>query len=574
MEDFDEVAQEIEQLENLQDDLYLDDVGAEKPDQPSYSQGKKYIDLVSVRNMRNVMLRGRPRSKNRHKRGEISQGIVGNVQIDSDIDIDDLNVLDNWDLDDEHDESVSLEDFIMEGGSGRRSSYRGREIQGLAGFSKGGQFRRGGKVPGSQRHFKAGKPMFPDEDLDFEEGQLEDMFDIESRSHHQQSRESLSHLSWTRDPRGSGHPHHSSRDERGRGDVVILEQEVRRSPSFMTYRKDPRLASRQLSDPSETRFVPARNDPRLALKQPEVPGSEILENTYLPARKDPQLVPPQVLLQHKEELDTSYELSKKDRPNTQQGEKVSQLRSDPRLAGKQQQDLIRRRASENKFVPTRKDPRLAAQMFDLQRRDKSTDKASFEEAGVVATSQNTNSDLAPPGTDESIEDVDRKTSSEAQANRRGPRSPSPPPPPSGDHPSPGNRKRNHSPGRRSHRERSPSPLRSRLDRTLSPRRRIIRLEHGDSISPRRRERSLEWRHERRSGSRDQHERIIRRDRSPSPRRRRRSRLSREWSMSPRRDHSLSPRRDRSLSDRYESNMLVCYILLFPCPLLILSYITA
>lgn len=557
MEDFDEVAREIEQLENLQDDLYLDDVGAEKPDQSSYGRGKKYIDLVPIHNMRNVMSRGRARSKNRHKRGGISQGIVGKVQIDSDIDLDDLNVLDNWDLDDEHDESVALEDFILEGGSGRKSSYRGRGNQGLAGFSKRGQFKRGGKVPGTQRQFKAGKPVFPDEDPDFGEDQLEDMFDIESKSHHQQSRASLSHSSWTRDPRCSGHAHHSSRDERGRGDVDSLEQEDHRSPSFIAHRKDPRLANRQLSDPSETRFVPARNDPRLALKQPDVPGSDILENTYLPARKDPRLVPQQVLVQHKEELDTSYEHSKKDRPNTQQGEKASQLRSDPRLIGKQQQDLTRRRGFEYKFGPTRKDPRLAAQMFELQRRDsvnKSTDKASFEEADVVATPQNTNSDLAPPGADESNDDLDLKASSEPQANRRGPRSPSPPPPLSGDHPSPANRKRNYSPGRRSHHERSLSPVRSRRDRTLSPRRRSSRHEHGGSISPRRRDRSLEWRHDRRSGSRDRHERSSRRDRSPSPRRRRRSRLSREWSMSPRRDHSLSPRRDRSLSDRRDHSL--------------------
>lgn len=569
MEDIDEVAREIEQLENLQDDLFLDDVGAEKPDQSNYGRGKKYVDLVPVHNMRNVVSRGRARSKNRHKRGGISQGIVGKVQIDSDIDIDDLNVLDSWYLDDEHDEPVRLEDFILEDDSGRKSSYRGRDIQGLAGFSKRGHFKRGGKVSGTQRQFRAGKPLFPGEDPEFGEHEfVEDTFDIESKSHHQQSRGNLSHLSWMRDPRVSGHSHHSTHDERGRRNDDSSEQEDRRSPGFVAHRKDPRLASRHLSDSSESRFAPARSDPRLALKQPDVPGSEISENTYLPARKDPRLVPQQVLAQHKEELGTSYEHSKKDRVITQQGEKASELRGDPRLTGKQQQDFPRRRGSENRFGPARKDPRLAAQMLELQRRDgvnKSTDKVSSEEAGVVATSQNTNSDLAPPGVDESNEDVELKTSSEAQANRRGPRSPSLPPLPSGDHPSPGNRKRNHSPGRRPHHERSPSPLPSRIDRTLSPRRRSSRREHGGSISPRRRDRSLEWRHDRRSGSRERHERSIRRDKSPSPRRRRRSRLSREWSMSPRRDHSLSPRRDRSLSDRYESNLLVFTYFHFPAP---------
>lgn len=562
MEDLDEVARELEQLENLQDDLYLDDVGAENPDRAlSFGQGKKYFDLVAIRNGKNVMSRGRGRSKNKHKRGGISQGVAGKAQTGSgdlfDIDVDDLNVIDDWDLD-ENDESRALEDFILEDGSGKKFSYRTRGVQGLAGFSKRGQIKRGGKVPSSQRSFKAGKSLFPD-DPDFEEHQLvEDMFDIESKLHHQQSRGSVNHSGWPRDPRDSGY----ARDERGRRNDDSLEREDHRSPSVIIHRKDPRLASRQLSDPSETRFAPARNDPRLALKQPDVPGSEVSDITYAPARKDPRLVPQQALAQRKEELDTSYELTRKDRLVTQ-GEKASQLKSDPRLtSGKQQQDLMRRGGFESRFGSTRKDPRLAAQLSELQRREgvnKSADKTPFEKASGVSASQNPISTLAPPGVEESNEGLDIKTSGEVKTSRRGPRSPSPPPPPSasGDHSSPGNRKRDRSPRRRSHHDRSLSPLHSRHDRSLSPHRRISRRDHGGSISPRRRDRSLEWRRDRRSWSRDRHERSSRHDRSPSPRsRRERSRLSREWSISPRRDRSLSPRRDRSLSDRYENFIFI------------------
>jgi len=577
MEDLDEVAREIEQLENLQDDLYLDDVGAEKPGRAtSFGRGKKYIDWVAIRNGRNVTSRGRGRSKNRHKRGAISQGVVGKVQSDStnlfDMDMDDLNMIDNWDLDDENDESGALEDFILEDGSGKKSSYRSRGIQGLGGFTKRGQFKRGAKVPATQRQFKAGKSVFSDEDPDFEEHQLvEDMFDIESKSQHQQSRGSLSHSCWTRDSRESGYTHHNPHDERGRRSDDSLEQEDHRSPSFIAHKKDPRLASRQLSDSSETRFAATRNDPRLALKQPDVPGSEVSDIMYAPVRKDLRLVS-----KRKEELDTSYELTKKDpRLLAQQGEKVSQLRSDPRLTvGKQQQDLMRRGEFENRFGSTRKDPRLTVQLSELQIREevnKSAEKTSFEKASTVSASQNLISALAPPGVEESNEGLDLKTSDKVQTSRRGPRSPSPPPPPStsGDHPSPGNRKRDRSPVRRSYRERSPSPLHSRLDRTLSPRRHNSRRDTGGSISPRRRDRSLEWRRDRRSGSRDRYERSSRRDRSPSPRsRRERSRLSREWSVSPRRDRSLSPRRDRSLSDRYENfishSFVSCPFFLYIC----------
>ncbi|PNF20626.1 hypothetical protein B7P43_G04256 [Cryptotermes secundus] len=564
MEDLDEVAREIEQLENLQDDLYLDDVGAEKPDRTtSFGRGKKYIDLVAMGNGRNVMSRGHGRSKNRQKRGGMSQGMVGKVQSDSadiiDIDVDDLNVIDNWDLDDENDESGAFEDFMLEDGSGSKSAYRSRGVQGLVGFSKRGQFRRGAKAPGTQRQFKAGKSVLP-VDSDFRECPLvEDMFDIESKSHHQQSRGSLSHSCWTRDPHDSGHAHHNPRDERSRRNDS-LGREDHRSPSFVPHRKDPRLASRQLSDPSDARFGPAWNDPRLAPKQPDVSCSEVSDSIPAPARKDPRLVPQQVLAQHKEESDTSYEPTNEDQLLVQQGEKVS-LRSDPRLTiGKQQVDIMRRKGLQNRFGPTRKDPRLAAQLSGLQRREgenKNSDKTSFEKASVVSASQNPISALAPPGVDESNEGLDLKTSGEVQTNRRGPRSPSPPPPPSssGDHPSPGNRKRDRSPGRRSHHERSLSPLHSRLERSQSPRRRNSRRDRGGSISPRRRDRSLEWRLDRRSESRDRHERSSRRDWSPSPRNRReRSRLSREWSISPRRDRSLSPRRRRSSSDRRDRSM--------------------
>lgn len=565
MEDLDEVARELEQLENLQDDLYLDDVGAENPDRALiFGREKKYFDLVAIRNGRNIMSRGRGRSKNKHKRGGINQGGIGKVPNDSgdlfDIDMDDLNMIDDWNLD-ENDGSHALEDFIREDGSGKKSSYRSRGVQGLAGFNKRGQYKRGAKASSSQRLFKAGKSVFPYEDPDFEEHQLvEDMFDIEGKSHHQQSRGSVSHSSWPRDPRDSGYTYQNQnpREERGRRNDDSLEQEDRRSPSVIIHRKDPRLTSRQLSDPSETRFAPARNDPRLALKQPDVPGSEVSDITYAPARKDPRLVPQQALAQRKEELDTSYELTRKDRLMSQ-GEKASQLKNDPRLSvGRQQQDLMRRGGFENRFGSIRKDPRLAAQLSELQRREgmnKSADKTSFEKASGVSASQNPNSALAPPGVEESNEGLDFKTSGEVKPTRRGPRSPSPLPPPSasGDHLSPGNRKRDRSPRRRSHRDRSLSPLHSRHDRSLSPLRHISHHERSGSISPRRRDHSLEWRHDRRSWSRDRHEHSSRRDRSPSPRsRRERSRLSREWSISPRRDRSLSPRRDRSLSDRYEN----------------------
>lgn len=560
MEDLDEVARELEQLENLQDDLYLDDVGAENPGRAlTFGRGKKYFDLVAIRNGKGVMSRGRGRSKNKHKRGGISQGVVGKTQTDSgdlfDIDMDDLNVIGDWDLD-ENDESHGLEDFILEDGSGKKFSYRSRGVQGLAGLSKRGQFKRGAKVSSSQRPFKAGKSLFPDEDPDFEECHqlVDDTFDIEGKSHHQQSRGSVGHSSWPRDPRDTGY----ARDERGRRNDDSLERENRRSPSVTTHRKDPRLANRQVSDPSETRFAPARNDPRLALKQPDVPGSEISDITYASARKDPRLVPQQAIAQRKEELDTSYELTRKDRLMTQ-GEKASQLKSDTRLiAGKQQQDLMRRGGFENRFGPTRKDSRLAPQLSELQRREevnKSVDKTPFEKASGVSASQNPVLSLAPPGAEESNEGLSLKISGEVKTSRRGPRSPSPQPPPSssGDHSSPGNRKRDHSPRRRSHHDRSLSPLHSRHDRSLSPHRRTSHRDRGGSISPRRRDRSLEWRRDRRSWSRDRHERGSRRDRSPSPRsRRERSRLSREWSISPRRDRSLSPRRDRSLSDRYEN----------------------
>jgi hypothetical protein len=491
--------------------------------------------------------------------------MVDKVPTDSadifDIDVDDLNMIDNWDLDDEN-YSGAFEDFMLEDGSGSKSSYRSRSIQGLVGFSKRGQFRRGAKALVTQRQFKAGKSMLPGADPEFGECQLvEDMFDIESKSHHQQSRGSLSNTFWTRDPHDSGHAHHNPRDERGRRNDS-LEQEDHRSPSFMPHRKDPRLANRQLSDPPDARFGPAWNDPRLAPKQPDVPSSEISDTVCAPARKDPRLVSQQVLAQHKEELDTSHELENKDRLIVQQAEKAS-LRSDPRLTvGKQQIDDMRRKGFQNRFGPTRKDPRLAAQLSELQRREganKSSDKTLLEEASVVSTSQNPGSAMVPPGINESHEVLGLKTSDDMQTNRRGPRSPSPPPPPSssGNHPSPGNRKRDRSPGRRSHHDRSLSPLRSRLDRTQSPRRRKSRRERGGSISPHRRDRSLEWRHDRRSESRDRHERSSRRDWSPSPRsRRERSRLSREWSMSPRRDRSLSPRHERSSSDRYESTLHV------------------
>jgi hypothetical protein len=559
MEDLDEVAREIEQLENLQDDLYLDDVGAEKPDRAtSPGRGKKYVDLVAVRNGRN----GRGRSKNRQKRGGMSQGMVDKVQTDSadlfDIDVDDLNMIDNWDLD-ENDESAAFEEFMLEDGSGSKSSYKSRGSQGLVGFIRRGQFRRGAKAPGTQRQFRAGKSLLTDGDQVFGECQLvEDMFDIESKSHYQQSRGSLSHACWTRDHRDSGHAHHNPRDERGRRNDC-LEKEDHKSPSFIPHRKDPRLATRQ-SDPPDARFGPAWNDPRLAPKQPDVPGSEISGSICAASRKDPRLMPQQVLEQHKEDLDTSYELSSKDRLTVQQGAKASS-RSDPRLAvEKQQIDVMRRKGFQNQFGPTRKDPRLATQLSELQRREggnKNSEETLFEKGSVVSTSQNPSSAMAPPGVDESLEGLGLKTIGDVQTNRRGPRSPSPPASAPGNHPSPGNRKRDRSPGRRCHRERSLSPLHSRLDRTQSPRRRKSHHERGGSISPHRRDRNLEWRHDRRSESRDRHERSSRRNWSPSPRsRRERSRLSREWSMSPRRDRSLSPRCERSSSDRYESTLLI------------------
>ncbi|XP_069674075.1 serine/arginine repetitive matrix protein 2-like isoform X2 [Periplaneta americana] len=539
MTDLEAVAREIAQLEKMEDDLYLDDVGGSRLGRPG---GKKYLNWGrgrgASRNIRNLLSRGRGRSKIKVGRGTPLSNL-DTSKADDNADVfgiraDDLNMLDNWDLEVVNvAECSSLEDLGL-GEDNTKGAALARGSQG-----KKAQVKKGNV----QKPFKMGKSIFPDEDPDLEEDKVvQDMFDIESKS--LVGFGQTFDRNWTRGPRKSGFV----RDE------SVEEEE--RSPWISAHRKDPRFV-RQQSDPSESRFTPSRNDPRLALKQPDTSGSlEGPEIAYAPARKDPRLVPQQALA------------SRKDDPRlVTRGEKQN-LRSDPRLIVAKLQEAERREGFENRFGPARKDPRLAAQVMDLQRKEDSgrtVEKTSSSAQGAA---------LAPPGVEDSFEgsesrqdsDKNSKNGEPGQKKRRGPRSPSSPPLSThGDHhsmsPSSAGKRDSsigrmwdRSPGRgRPHRDRSPSPLR----RTLSPRRRMSRRDHGDGIPSRHRERSLEWRRDRRSSSRDRRESSmspVRRPRRSSPWRRERSRLSREWSGSPRRERSLSPRHDRSLSDRRDHSL--------------------
>ena len=238
MEDLDEITQ---QIENLPDDLYLDDVG-------EYMPGKK-TDWVALGSRRNVRLNRRLKSK---------QDDLKRDNTDKMLKPGDLNSLENLDV------SVRVEEEgverISEGSAFVKCCLQAKER-----INKRSELKR---VTGQQQ--------FQTERLDSIKPS-EDMFDIESKSHFQR-------LEWNKeDAYGSdGHTKKTSEN---------VKQEEHMSSGYLVRKKDIYNTDREL--PAENRIGPSLNDPRL--KQSDTPGSEVVDNIYAPARKDPRLVPQQVL---------------------------------------------------------------------------------------------------------------------------------------------------------------------------------------------------------------------------------------------------------------------------------------
>ncbi|PSN44338.1 hypothetical protein C0J52_11112 [Blattella germanica] len=206
--------------------------------------------------------------------------------------------------------------------------------------------------------------------------------------------------------------------------------------------------------------------------------------------------------------------------------KFGPSRNDPRLKAS---NISRTNTTVNVYAPARKDPRLVPQQALMHRQQSSKPRTDSHLDALrknirLSSEKNPTMDLAPPGVEELEESV--PSSKQEAVTRRGPRSPS-----------------------------LPSPLRISGDQSLSPssrhgrpfrERSLSPHSHGihrNSLSPHRRE----WQNssrDRRSLSRSPSRRI-----STSPRSR--HQCPKEWSGSPRRDRSRdesqSGRQDRSLS---------------------------